>query len=168
MSKVQVDLYAAVSADGFIARENGDTDWVADDELFEQTCKAYACVVMGRATFEEFGGPPFDGVQWLVLSSNGRPREYKDVRFVNSARQAIDKAKAFGDSKLLIIGGAKTNRSFMEAGAVQKIMLDIHPLVLGGGIRLLGDYNGPRQLTLTSNETMSVGFTHLEYNVAAS
>jgi hypothetical protein len=64
---MRIVLYAAVSVDGFIADENGGTDWVKDDESFENICQEFGCIVMGHKTFKEYGEPPFDP----LVSGNG-------------------------------------------------------------------------------------------------
>jgi len=124
---MQVDLYAAVSVDGFVAREDGDSDWVQDDELFEHTAKEYGCVALGRTTFEQYEGElyPLKGVQHIVLTSDTKPKsEYKNVHFAHSVAAAIEYAEKLGFKKLLVIGGAKTNASFANASVLQRLLLD--------------------------------------------
>lgn len=165
---MQVTAYAAVSVDGFIAKENGDTDWVLDDGLFEETCKEYECVTMGRATYDEFGGPPFEGVKWIILSGKSRPSKNENVDLVTSAQKAIEWAETLGFEKLLVIGGAKTYHSFLQTGAVQKLLLDVHPIVLGDGIRLFDSQQQLNRLKLLSDAKYSEGFVHLEYELVGA
>ncbi len=44
-------MYAAVSIDGFIATNDGDSDWVLDDELFEKIVNEHGCIALGCTTF---------------------------------------------------------------------------------------------------------------------
>jgi dihydrofolate reductase len=163
---MRIVLYAAVSVDGFIADENGGTDWVKDDEFFEKTCYEFGCIVMGHKTFKEYGEPPFENVQHLVLSSNaGMDLNHSNVNYVNSPENAVKKAKELGFDKLLVIGGGKCNASFAKAGLVDELWLDIHPLILGSGVKLLGDCNKELDLQLSSSKTYD-DFVHLNYKVS--
>lgn len=159
-------LFAAISVDGFIARMNGDTDWVKDDVLLEKTATEFGCVVMGHKTFEEYKKPPFEGVQHLVLAKNtGLDLKLASVSYVNSPENAVKKAKALGFKKLLVIGGGLCNGSFGKAGLLDEIWLDVHPILLGEGTRLLGDFDGKLDLQLISSEIHPEGFTHFKYAV---
>jgi len=161
---MQVDIQAAVSVDGFIARENGDTDWVQDLELFEQTSREYGCIAMGRTTYDEFAGPAFDGVQHIVLSSKPQKSAHETVHFVQTVEQALAKAKELGFAKLLVIGGSQTNGSFMQAGVVNNLLLDIHPILLGKGKRLLEGFSKEAQLRLQSS-TQNQAFLCTKYRL---
>ncbi len=149
---MQITIQAAISADGFVATADGGTGWVKDLELYEQTCREYGCIVMGRTTYDEYGGLAFDGVQQIVLSSQSHKSEHKSVHFAQSVAQAIAKAEELGCEKLLVIGGSQTNGAFMRTGVVQKLLLDIHPIVLGKGKQLFGGFDGNVALRLDSEQ----------------
>jgi dihydrofolate reductase len=135
---MEVTIQAAVSADGFIAKEDGGTDWVQDLELYEQMCRKYGCIAMGRTTYDEYGGPAFEGVQHIVLSRRTQQSAHQNVHFVQSAEQAVAKAKELGFDKLLVIGGGQTNGNFMQTGLAKRLLLNVHPLILGRGKPLFG------------------------------
>jgi dihydrofolate reductase len=156
---------AAVTVDGFIARDNGDTDWVKDDELLEKTAKEFGCAVMGHNTYKEYRGPAFEGVQHLVLAKDaGLDVKYPNVTYVSSPAQAVQKAKDLDFKKLLIIGGGKCNGSFAAAGLLNEIWLDIHPLVLGEGIKLLGDFTDSLELKIVSSKQHD-NFVHCQFMI---
>lgn len=147
---MKIVVQAAISADGFVATISGNTDWVKDLDLFEQACKQYGCVVMGSTTYSEFEGPAFDDVQHIVLSNQSQDPKEPNVHFVTSVDSAVSKAKQLGFDKLLIIGGGKTNGSFLKAGVVSEILLDIHPLVLGQGIKPFEGFDDMLKLDLVA------------------
>jgi len=163
---VQVTIQAAISADGFIATPDSDSDWVKDMDLFEQTAREYGCICMGNTTFTQYqdDGFPMDGVQNLVLSRQGHKSTYPNVHYVQTVEQAMAKAKDLDFDKLLVIGGGQTNGSFMRAGVVGQLMLDVHPIVLGQGKKLLGDFDGQVQLRHTSTKEYP-NFVCLGYDV---
>jgi dihydrofolate reductase len=163
---MKITLYAAVSVDGFIAQTNGDTDWVKDDELFEKVCKDFGCVAMGRNTYEEYGKPPFEGVQHLVLTEKaGMDIRHSNVTYVSGAEKTLEKAKDLGFDKLLVIGGSQCNASFAKAGLLDEIWIDSHPLILGEGKKLLGDFTDSLDLGLISSEPQPQGFVHSKFKI---
>lgn len=161
---MEVTITAAVSVDGFICTLDNDSDWVEDDEVFEKLVGDYSCIVLGRTTFEQYPDDyPIPEVQHFVLTS-GESKSKGNVHFVNSVEQAIQKAEELGFSKLLVIGGAKTNESFITSGKVQKLFLDIHPLALGKGKKLFGDFSGHLKLKFLTCEHHN-NFMHVQYEV---
>lgn len=162
---IQVDIFSAISADGYLATLGGDSDWTDDDEVFEKTVREYGCIALGHSTFEQFKGEvyPLDSVQHLVLSSEDfDTTQYSSVHVVHSVREALDMAVKLGFQKLLVVGGGKTNESFMSECAVRGLLLDIHPLLLGTGLRLLGGRDHADELSLMRCEPGG-RFVHVEY-----
>src|SRR3989344_9137728 len=114
---MKLTLYNAVSIDGFIAKLDGDSDWVSesDAEIFESTCQAAGCIVMGKTTFEQFKGSlyPMKGIQNIVMSASSDHAFTKGVEFANSPHVAFEIAER-AKNRIVLIGGGKTNASFLE------------------------------------------------------
>jgi dihydrofolate reductase len=163
---MQVAIYIAASLEGYIADAKGGTDWVADDELFEQIARTYGCICMGRNTYDEYGGPAFDGLQHIVLTKRlPKKTTFDNVHFASSPQEAIKLAKNLGFKKLLVIGGARTNQAFMQAGVVKKVYADIHPFLLKKGIPMFGDYQAKFDFKMQSSKWYDQGFTHAVYTL---
>ena len=98
---MKLTLYNAVSIDGFIAKLDGDSDWVSesDAEIFESTCQKAGCIVMGKTTFEQFKGSlyPMKGVQNIVMSASSNHALTGGVEFANSPRAALEIAETEKD-----------------------------------------------------------------------
>ncbi len=72
-------------------------------------------------------------------------------------------AEAAGDREVLIAGGASTIRQAFAAGVLDEIVLDVSPMLLGGGERLLDGVADPG---LTPVEVLSSPLaTHIRYRV---
>lgn len=85
---MKITLYMAVSSDGFIAKEDGDSGWVSktDSIIFREKCKEIGCIVLGKRTFEQFRGSlyPFKDITNFVLTRDfSGAGEEENVRFVN-------------------------------------------------------------------------------------
>jgi len=70
--------YIATSLDGFIARKNGDLDWLPSpnesegDYGYQEFVDSMDILIMGRNTFEKvlsFGDWPYTKIRVMVLSS---------------------------------------------------------------------------------------------------
>ena len=46
----------AISVDGYVAKKDGDSDWVSpvDSVNFEQKIKETGCLIVGRRTFDQY------------------------------------------------------------------------------------------------------------------
>jgi dihydrofolate reductase len=64
---------------------------------------------------------------------------------------------------ITIIGSATLVRSLLGAGLLDELRLMVHPLILGGGQRLLEDGGEQETLELVSSETFGTGVVSLAY-----
>ncbi len=167
---VKVILYMAVSVDGFIAKEDGDSDWVSpiDSEVFEAKTKEVGCIVVGRKTFEQYYGEiyPLEGVKNIVLTH--RPdaqKESPNVFFADSPEHAIKIAEAANLRAILVVGGGQTNSAFLNKNLIDEIFLTVHPLILGKGIKIFEDFEGDRNLRLIKIKPLTKDLIQLHYQV---
>lgn len=136
---MNITLYAATSIDGFIAKADGDSEWVSehDEQAFVDTIQEAGCLMVGKTTYKQYLDElyPMEGVANIVLSS-GAIESRPHVHTASSPSQAIDIAEKLGHEQAILVGGGHTNASFIEADLIDDLIISIHPLVLGSGIRL--------------------------------
>ena len=83
-------LFIAASIDGFIARENGDVDWLKPDESFDFApfMNSVDTVLMGYNTYEKslsFGEEAFlKDKQYFVFSRQSNNSHDDRVTFINA------------------------------------------------------------------------------------
>ena len=84
--------------------------------------------------------------------------------FVTAGVEAALKAarNAAGDKDVIVMG-AGTGRQFLRAGLLDELLINLVPVVLGSGIRLLEDL-APIELTRTQ-VIASDAVTHLRFRV---
>lgn len=164
--KIILDL--AISADGFIAKPNGDSDWVAPgvELLFKNRAKEAGCLVVGKKTFEQYQGMmyPMDGVTNIILTTTPDPK-ITGVFFANSPAEVINLAKEKGCTDILVAGGARTSAAFLEAHLIDEIFLSVHPLILGEGMKLFEGVMSEKGLKLLSSINLEGGLVELHYEV---
>jgi dihydrofolate reductase len=157
-----------ISLDGFVAGPDDSMDWAFEfgdpTSLGDETMNRIGGILAGRRWYE-LAKERWDGVdgiyggnwdgQVIVLTHRpeddpGDPR----ISFVSGGiEQAVSCAQeAAGEKDVGIFGGSLT-RQCLQAGLLDEIVLHVVPILLGSGVRLLGD-GGRGQIEL---ERVSVG-----------
>lgn len=167
---MKVILYMAITPNGFIARKDDDTDWVTKIEWdsFRKTIKRIGNMVIGRRTYEIMKtGGEFAGLEdiKIVVVAHKPKTDDQDVSFATSHRQALKLLETQRFKEALVCGGGKLNGTFMQAGLVDEIYLDIEPTVFGQGIPIFGDTDFTAKLQLVETEKLSDNEIRLHYQV---
>lgn len=170
---MKVTLMNAVSLDGFISTLEGDSDWAVDDEVFQEVSKTHDCILIGRNTYEQYKGEiyPVGDVVNVVLTSS--PEKFSEdqtnsLKFLGGApSDVLGQLKASGFRSVMLAGGADTNGRFAQAGLIDNVILDVHPVLLGEGKPLLGGFTGGLQLK-DSRAVKHEGFIQVAATVAQS
>jgi dihydrofolate reductase len=157
-------VYVATSLDGFIARENGDLDWLTEipnpensDFGFSSFLERIDGIIMGRKTFETvlgFNKWPYHKPVYILSNSLLKvPDNYEDkAEIVNGdLSEIIDSINNKGLTHLYIDGG-KTIQSFLERNLIDELIITWVPIILGSGIPLFGRLTSEIRLELKSTE----------------
>ena len=170
-NSMYVQLYMAISIDGFIARKNDDTSWVSstDWDNFRAIIKDCGVIVMGRKTCEVSGSDfPYENALNIVLTTdkNLHNKQLENVLFTDKNPQEIVKlAEERGFKKLLIIGGGITNSAFLKSSLIDEIILSVHPLVIGEGIKLFEKEEFDAKLQFLGVKELKEDLVQLRYKV---
>lgn len=177
---MQVSANIATSLDGFIARENGEIDWLPDlgdeseDYGFSEFFSSIDCLVMGRNSLEvvlAFPDWPYEGKRVIVLSSSMKqiPEkvEGKVELYSGSLADLLEKLSTEHCSRIYVDGG-RTIQSFLNEGLLTDITITTIPVLLGKGIRLFGEVK--EDIFLGHNDTKSFpsGFVQSSYEIATA
>jgi dihydrofolate reductase len=168
-------------------RQHGDGGGVtnASTEVVEESVANVGAVIMGRNMFGGGTGPwdlddPWRG-WWgddppyhapvFVLTHHARDPLPMDggttFHFVTDGiESALAQAQAAaGDKDISLAGGADVVQQYLAAGLVDELQVDIAPVLLGGGTRLLDNLAGAG-VTLEQVRTVSTDdVTHIKYRV---
>ena len=157
-------MIAAVTADGFIARDaHHPAFWSSkeDKKRFVDLTKRAGVIVMGSTTYKTLPRPLAERVN-IVYS---RSKQFEGVEMTQSdPRTLLTELEGRGFKEVAICGGAEIYNLFLRAKAIQKIYLTIEPLVFGKGVSMFKDEVNYR-LELMNIEKTDHGALMLEYNV---
>lgn len=169
---MKVVLYMAMTANGYIATEKGETPWSeAAWESYYKIARRFKAIIVGRKTYEIMKGVnEFRkiGNPLTVVLSNKKGTERNDVLFVKTPQEALRLLQERGFTEALIGGGSRSNASFMEEGLIDEIILDVEPLLFGRGIRLFADTPFREELELKAVIRLSDQTVQLHYRVKKS
>ncbi|HET6771540.1 MAG TPA: dihydrofolate reductase family protein [Actinomycetota bacterium] len=112
--------------------------------------------------------PPFHAPVFVVTHHPRRPLEMEGGTtffFVTEGiESALEQAKQAAEGRdVLISGGASVVQQYLAAGLVDEFQLNIVPIVLGGGERLLDDVGNLKFEQVRTIE--APGVTHIKYRV---
>ena len=158
-------LIAAVTADGFIARNSSHlASWTSkeDKQFFIEKTKKAGVVVMGLNTFKTMG-KALPGRQNIVYAPPGTALEGVEIT-QDDPKTLLAKLEQKGFKEVAICGGATIYTMFMEAGLVDKLYLTMEPVLFGNGIHLFNK-ELDKKLELLSIQKLNEQAVLLEYNV---
>ena len=173
MKNSKVILYIAMSLDGYIARENGDIDWLSvvdtpnEDYGYSAFVKDVDTVIMGRKTYEKvlsFGieFPHKDKICY-VLSGSKTGRDEHVTFYSGDLSELIAAIKSQGCGNIFIDGGAEIVNALLKHGLIEECVISILPVLLGSGIKLFRDGRPETSLKLVSTESYASGLVQLRY-----
>jgi dihydrofolate reductase len=164
----------AASLDGFIARENGDYDWIVGDPVidFEALYAEFDTVVMGRKTFqtgESQGASGVPGKENIVFSRTLPAGHRQGVRITAEDPATVVRAlKAKAGKDIWLFGGGELFRSLLDAGLVDAVEIAVMPVLLGSGIPLLPPGASVRLELADQKVLPKSGIVVLSYSVTGS
>jgi len=137
---IKVFIIAAVSADGFIAKDDKHSPmyWSskADKERFIELTKKAGVVVMGSSTYKTIGQPLKERLN-IVYSKN---QNFPDVEMTQKhPSELIAELESRDFKEVAICGGSHIYTMFMKAGLVDTVYLTIEPVIFGKGISIFNE-----------------------------
>ncbi|MFN8790968.1 MAG: dihydrofolate reductase family protein [Bdellovibrionales bacterium] len=137
-----IKFFIATTADGMIARADGEVDWFLrmNEGQYNDFYDKVDTLIMGRKTFEKIlaRGPwPYSGKKTYVFSSQLKNQYGPEVEIVSrDPATFVESLKEKPGKEIWLVGGAELARSLMNEQLVDEVILDIHPQMLGNGIQL--------------------------------
>ena len=172
---MKASVFIGASLDGFIARANGDLDFLPENPEphgYDEFMASVDTTVIGRKTFETvlaFPDWPYANKRVVVLSS--RPLDLSSVKggrveqMAGDPSEIVSKLAATGSHHLYIDGGITIQR-FLRAGLIQRLIITRVPVLIGEGVPLFGALPRDIRLHHVATRTYPSGLVSSEYLVA--
>jgi len=164
---MRTSAYIGTSLDGFIARQDGEIDWLIQfdnseiNQSYSEFISGIDAIVIGRGTYEKvltFPNWPYQ-LKVFVLSSRIKqiPDSLKDKAtvFAMTPKEVLIYLSENGYSSIYVDGG-KVIQSFLKENLLDEIIITRVPLLIGNGIPLFGELN------------QDIAFEHIKTNIFSS
>lgn len=171
---MKVILYAAISVDGFLADQEGDTSFVslADWDRYRSLARKFGNVVMGRKTYDAMraeGEFPVPGCLNVVMTKRKTllaKGESDRVLFTSESPVGVVRhLEEKGLNKVFLGGGGKLFASFLREDLIDEMYLTVSPAILGRGVPLFGGEAAKVDLKLVETFQISEKEIQLHFRV---
>ena len=171
-----ISVFIGTSVDGFIARPNGDLDFLppggGEPHGYNEFIASVDAIVIGRKTFESVLAMeewPYGDKRVVVLSS--RPIDMSRAggvaeQMAGPPAEIVSRLAASGAHHLYIDGGI-TIQGFLRAGLIQRLIITRVPVLIGDGVPLFGALPRDVRLRHVATRQYPSGLVQSEYHVAA-
>ena len=137
-----------------------------------------AAMLLGRQTFEDFGGywpmhtdepagASLERLQKYVVSRTlGDPGWKNSTALAGEPLAEVRRLKDSGEGNLVVTGSITLTHALMEAGLVDELRLFVYPAIQGRGRGLVGDNTTMLDLSPLESRSFRGGVTLLRYQVS--
>jgi dihydrofolate reductase len=169
--------YIGTSLDGFIAKKDGDIDWLIQfeneevNQNYENFISKIDAIVIGRGTFEKvLTFPTWPYPKKVFLLSNyikQIPDNLKEKVTILSMKpkEILDYLSNKGFSNIYVDGG-KVIQSFLKENLIDELIITRVPILIGNGIPLFGELDNDLQFKHIQTNVYSNGLVKSQYKKA--
>jgi len=170
-------LYIATSLDGFIARPDGNLDWLTsipqpmtgDDYGYTDLLNSIGTTIMGRKTYDEiidFGIDwPYIGLNSFVITTNKELKiQSPDTNILSEdLKSFVNDLKQKTEKDIWLIGGGQIITRFINEDLLDKMIITVIPKIIGEGIPLFARKPKETNWKLTETKSFETGVVNLTY-----
>ena len=173
---MKASVFVGTSLDGFIARVNGELDFLShggdEPRGYDEFIATVDAHVIGRKTFEVvlgFDTWPYGEKPVFVLSTSTlapAPQGAVVERLSGDPAEIVSQLDARGIRHVYVDGGITIQR-FLQAGLIQRLIVTRVPVLIGAGIPLFGPLQRNIVLGHVGTRQYAGGLVQSEYVVSA-
>jgi len=171
-----VIVHIAASADGYIARSDGDLAWLTSRPApkgfygMNSFMRSIDTKVLGRRTYEVSlrMGATFDAKsRAIVFSRHAPPADAPaGVEFVTGAiGPFVSRLREQSGKDIWLMGGGELIASFLDEQAIDEFVISVVPVFIGEGIPLIARRHRHVPLELVTSERFEDGLVQNRYRI---
>lgn len=174
MGKIKV--YIAASLDGYIARPDGDLDWLTEfpnptkeDYGYNEMLTSVDTVIMGGRTYRELLCMdilwPYKNKKTFVVSHNSI-KTNENIEFITEdIIERITELRNEEGKDIWLVGGGELITMCLNASLVDEMQICYIPVILGSGIPLFPSNPKESNWELRENIAYASGIIRLSYRL---
>jgi dihydrofolate reductase len=174
--KRKIIVNIATSADGYVARTDGNLDWLTNRPApkgfygLPKFSRSVDAKILGRKTFDlsvKMGATfSTDDVHYVFSRRPPPASTPSGVQFVTeSIRVFAERLRKQPGKNIWMMGGGEIIASFLDEDAIDEFIITIVPTFIGEGIPLLAPRHLEVALGLLSVRRFADGVVQLQYEV---
>ena len=173
---MNASVFIGTSVDGFIARLNGDLDFLpaggGEPHGYREFMETVDALVIGRKTYETvlaFETWPYAEKPVFVLSTRPlapAPPDAVVEHMSGDPAEIVSQLQTRGIKHVYVDGGI-TIQGFLQAGLIQRLIITRVPVLIGDGISLFGPLPHDVRLEHVATRDYPSGLVQTEYRVVA-
>jgi dihydrofolate reductase len=172
----KVIVHIATSADGYIARPDGDLEWLTSRPApkgfygINAFMKSVDTMLLGRNTYDaslRMGAKFPSKGRYIVFSRHSRPADApSNVEFVSDEiGPFISSLRKQPGKNIWLMGGGELIAAFLDEHAIDEFVISMAPVFIGDGIPLIARRHRHTPLELESVERFEDGVVQVHYRV---
>jgi dihydrofolate reductase len=175
-AQIALSVFVGTSVDGFLARRNGDFDFLleggGEPHGYNEFLASVDTILIGRMTFEKvLTLTPWPYVDKRVVVLSSRPVDVSSaggvVDLMSGAPTEIVSQLAATGARHVYVDGGITIQGFLRAGLIQRLVITRVPVLIGDGIPLFGSLPRDVRLRHVATRQYASGLVQSEYHVGA-
>jgi len=167
-------VYIGTSLDGFIARKNGDIDWLTqfanDDAIraYDEFMSRVDVIVIGRGTFEKvltFPSWPYEKKVFVLSKSIKQVPDVVKDKIAVLSMEPKELLNYLSDKNFsaVYVDGGKVIQGFLKEDLIDELIISRAPVLIGNGIPLFDDLNSDLKFKHTHPQVSSNGLVRSYY-----
>jgi len=175
----KIIVHIATSADGYIARPDGDLEWLTSRPApkgfygIDAFMKSVDTMLLGRKTYEaslSMGAKFPSKGRYIVFSHHARPAGApSNVEFVNDKPgDFVSRLREEPGKNIWLMGGGELIASLLDAHAIDEFVVTMAPVFIGDGIPLIARRHRHVLLELQALERFENGVVQLHYKLPST
>ncbi|MEJ0104187.1 MAG: dihydrofolate reductase family protein [Bacteroidota bacterium] len=101
-----------------------------------------------------------------IVSRSLQKVEWNNSHILRDVAKDVAALKKTDGSDILVYGSATLAKALLHHDLIDELRLMVHPLLIGGGLKLFDDNRESKKFTLKYSRTMDNGVLILEYQPA--
>jgi dihydrofolate reductase len=171
----RIIVHIATSADGYIARPDGDIEWLTSRPApkgfygINDFMRTIDTKLLGRKTYDASlsMGATFDPKNPTIVFSRRPPREIPPgVEFASGAiGPFVKRLREQSGKDIWLMGGGELIAAFLDEQVIDEFVVSVVPVFIGDGIPIIARRHRHAPLELVSSTAFDDGVVQIHYHV---
>lgn len=169
-----IKLYIISSLDGYIARPDGDLDWLLEfkksskvDSVYKDFFESVDTIIMGGRAYREIICMdviwPYKDKATYIVTHNPILEKENVYYITDNVIESISQLKQGTGKDIWLVGGGELITMLLNHELIDEMIITYLPIILGNGLRLFPNNPKESQWNLSKSENFENGEVQVVY-----